>query len=102
MVFQSGMFNSCHPAHSSNEFLPALPLRAKHFSPLRSEAVVAPSSLFGLFHPTAIDQATVLQAVEQRIKGGDVKSQNAARPDLDEPGDVIAVARLILQQGQRQ
>ena len=53
------------------------------FRPSGVRAVIAPPSLLGLFHPAAVDPAPLLKPVEQRIKRGDVKSQNAARSDLE-------------------
>src|SRR6185437_922321 len=82
--FQSCMFNSCNPTHGRDEFLPALSLRAKDFSTFGGQAVITPSSLLGLFHPTACDPAPILEPVQQRIKGGDMKPQNTARSDLDQ------------------
>jgi hypothetical protein len=36
-----------------------------------------------VFHPAAFDPALLFEAMKQRIEGGHVKAQGAARPDLD-------------------
>src|SRR5262245_24221780 len=94
----SGMLYSCHPADGSNEFLPAPPLRGKCVSALMRQAVITPPSLFGLFHPAAVDPAFLLEPVEQRIQRRDVESQGAARSDLNQPRNVVPMTRLILEQ----
>src|SRR5207237_4715615 len=44
--------------------------------------------------------AAPLQAVEERVEGGDVEDHHPVAPPLDLPADVVAVARTRLQQGE--
>lgn len=100
IFLNSGMFDSCNSADGGDEILPALALGTKHLAALRGQGVTAAAALFGLLHPAAIDQALLLQPVKQRVKRGDVKLQSAARPDLNQLGNFIAVAGVTLQQRQ--
>src|SRR5206468_5210121 len=47
--------------------------------------------LVRLFYPRALDPPTLLEAIEQRIQGIDVKPELAARPCVNQLAEVIAV-----------
>ena len=85
--------------HSSNsvdrrdEDAPARALRGQDAAAFARQPVVAAPALAGLLDPAALDPATALEAVEQRVERGDVKSNSAARALLDKFADFVAVAR---------
>src|SRR3954462_10291551 len=99
---QSAMLDSGDAADERDEVLPTLLLRTQRISPSRRQAVVAASALLCLLHPPANDPPVFFEPVEQRLQGGDMKSQRPAGSDLDQFGDVVPVSRLILQQRQDQ
>ena len=94
------MFDSCDAGDDGDEILPALLLGAERFAALRSQAVIAAAALIGLFHPAAGDPALLFEAVEQRVEGGNVEAQGAAGAELNQLGDVVAVAGLVFEQGE--
>jgi len=96
------MFLSCDAADCADKFPPALALPSERFLTWRCQTVVTPPSLIGLFNPTPVNQAAIFEPVKQRIQRGDVEAQHAAREAFDELSDVVAVARLILEQGEYQ
>src|SRR5690242_15425246 len=101
-IFHSGMLHPRNPAHSFGELLPLLALQREDALPLRSQAVVPPSPLTRLFHPSPLDPAPLLKPIKQRIEGGHVKMERAARADFNELADFVSVTRLVLQQGKNQ
>ena len=70
--------------------------------PAGGDAVVALAPLPGLLDPAPLDQPAGFHPVEQRIERGGVKGQDAVRPLLDQLGDLVAVARALLEQRQDQ
>src|SRR4029077_12068638 len=100
--FHSGMFHSCDAAHRVDKLPPTLALLNESFLTLRCQAVVTPPLLIRFFDPTAKDQASIFEPVEQRIERGNMEAQDAARALFDELSDVVTVARLILEQRENQ
>src|SRR5215813_1769608 len=96
------MFHSCYTADQGDKFLPALLLRSELFPAEKRQAVVSAPTLLRFFHPASFDPAFLLQTMEQRVERRDVKLERAAGADLDELRDVVAVARLILEQRHHQ
>src|SRR6267378_5580421 len=96
ILFQSGMFYSCYLADDGDEILPALLLRTKLLLAFRRQLVISPSALLRLFHPSSVDPALLLQAMQQWIERRDMKLQGSAGSDLNQLRNVIAVARLVL------
>src|SRR6266545_4508428 len=102
MIFQSGMFDSCDSCDEGDEIFPTLLLRTERLAPCGRERVIPAAALLGLLHPAAGDPAFGLEPMEQGIERRHVKAQRAAGARLDQLGDVVAVARLIFEQGEDQ
>jgi hypothetical protein len=64
------------------ELAPRFALRCQDAGAGRREAVVAAAALAGFLDPAAEDPAALLEAVEQRIEGGDAEVEGAAGPLL--------------------
>src|ERR1051325_6610731 len=90
------------PSDRLDEGPPAPPLCGERLPALRGEPVVAAAALAGLLHPAAGDHAALLEAVEQRVERGDVEAEDAAGAGLDQLPQLVAVAGLVLQQGEDQ
>src|SRR6185503_13432904 len=98
----SGMFHPGDAADRPGELAPGAALRGQHLRAGRGQAVIAAPALAGLLDPAALDPAALLEAVEQRIEGGDAELQHAARSRFDQLAQVVAVSRLILDQRKNQ
>src|ERR1700748_447739 len=92
---QSGMFDSCDLTDDCDEIFPALLFRAEHLEALWREAIVAAPALLGLLHPESVNGAFLLQSMQQGVERGDVKLKSAAGAELDQLGNVVAMARLV-------
>src|SRR5215207_4121511 len=90
------MFRVRDAADGLDELAPGVALRGEYFLPFGRQLVVAAAALPGLLHPAPLNPAPALQTVEQRVERRDVEAQHAARALLDEVADVVAVARLVL------
>src|SRR3982074_553633 len=95
--FHSGMFHSRNAANRSDERFPLLALLRQNPIPLSGETVVAPAPLIGFFNPPPLNPASLFEPVQQRVERGDVEMEFATGADLDEPANIVAVARLRLQ-----
>src|SRR5690348_16178291 len=90
-----------HPrdlADGSHELLPAVPLCLERPLTTCRDAVVAPPPLTGLLHPSPLDPPSALHAIEHRVQRRDVKVQHAVGARLDQPAQIVAVPRLVLEQ----
>jgi hypothetical protein len=90
------MFGSCDLPYGFNERFPAPALRGKHLSSFRGQLVKTPAPLPFFFNPTALDPAAFFQAIKQRVQGRHIESKRSLRAQFNQPADVIAVPRLIL------
>src|SRR5262245_40417000 len=95
-----GRGNSGHPIECSEKVLPRLPLFVENPAARGGDFVVASSALAGLLDPTSLNPAACLEAIEHRIKRGNVKLQHAFGALLDQLRDFISVPRTILHQRQ--
>src|SRR5215471_2327001 len=89
---QSGMFVSCDALNSVYERRPGVALLSQRAPALRRDFVEAAASLMGLFDPGPLDPSTLLEAIQQWIKGIDVKRYLAAGARVDQVIQLIAVA----------
>src|SRR5687768_5021397 len=89
---QSGMLASGDESHGLDERLPGLQLRGEHPAPLGRHGVEPAAPLARLLDPAALDPATLLEAVEQRVQRVDVERQVAAGARVDELAQLVAVA----------
>src|SRR5262245_3293755 len=96
---QSGMFGPRNSANRFHKRLPSAPLGCEHFFTLRSQAVKPAPPLSFLFDPSPLDPLPFFETVQQRIEGGDVEAQGSFRAQFNQLADVVAVSRLILDQG---
>ena len=92
------MFNSCDAADEGHKVLPALLLGGQFLAAVASEGVVAAAALLRFFDPFALDPTVFFQTVEEGVEGGYMELESAAGAQLDELGDIVAVARLIFQE----
>src|SRR5687768_6030952 len=83
-----------------DEIAPAAALGSEHPPSLCGEAVEAAPALARFLDPGAANPAALLEPVEERVEGGDVELQRAARARLDQLADLVAVPRASV--GQRQ
>src|SRR6516225_9152528 len=79
--------------HRLNKRLPATPLRGQNLTSRRGQAVVATPPLPHLFHPSALNPAALLQAIEQRIERGHMKAQRASGALFNQFTDLVAMPR---------
>src|SRR5262249_958249 len=90
--FQSDTLGSGHAVDGGDEVVPdALPL-LEDGTALGREAVVAAAALARLLDPAALDEAALLEAIEERVEGGDVEAEDAVGALLDLLVDLVAVA----------
>jgi hypothetical protein len=69
----------------------------------RSIVAAAPLvALAGALHPAPLQPSPRLEPVEQGIERGDLESDPAVRSLIDQPADLVAVARSVLDQGQNE
>ena len=72
------MFASSYATDGLHERFPGFALLSENFSAFGRHAVVTPPPLALLFDPRALDPPALLEAIEQRIQGIDVKGQLSA------------------------
>src|SRR5215472_4840736 len=99
ICFQSGMAHLHDAVDGAGEGAPARALLGENFAARVSEAVVPAAPTTGGL-PLAFDPAAAFEAVEQRIKRSDVKAEDAFGALGDELADFVAVAGLVLEQGE--
>src|SRR6266550_6434719 len=97
---KSSMLNPGDQVDSFHELTPAGALLRKHVFARGRQAIVAAPALTRLFNPAATDPVPFLKSIKQRIKGGDVESNRAARTQLDQLANLVSVSGTIFQQGQ--
>ena len=85
-----------------DEGAPAGALFAQHPTALRGQLVIAAAALPGFLHPAPVDPALAFEPVEKRVERGDVELQHAVGPFGDEPGQVVAVPGLALEERQHE
>ncbi len=88
----SGMLDSRDPIDGQDKGLPVAALRRQNFLALRSQSVIAPPSLAGLFDPAPLNPAALFQPVQQRIKGCHIEAEHPFRPRLYQFPDLVTVA----------
>ena len=93
------MLHPGYPVDRFHELAPAFPLRFQNFFAGRGETIIPPATLSRFLNPAAANPATFFQAIKKGIEGGDVKAETAARAQLDELPDVIAMAGPLFHQG---
>src|SRR5262245_6533038 len=98
----SGMFDSGDTADGFDEVAPSVALRFEHLRARWCQTVVAAAPLARLLDPAALDPAAFLEAVQQWVQGGDAERQQPTRSRFDQFAQVVAVARLILDQRENQ
>src|SRR5262245_56263612 len=89
-----------HSIEGSDELVPEAALGAQDATSRRSEAIEAPAPLARALDPPTLDEATLFQPVEHRVKGGDLKPDRARRLHVDLPADVVAMAGRVLEEGE--
>src|SRR5437588_5511896 len=98
LFLKSRMLNPGDQVDRFDELTPASALLRQHLFARGSQAIVAASALPRLFNPAATNPVPFLKSIKQRIKGSDVESNRAARPQLDQLANLISVAGTIFQQ----
>src|SRR6476469_10067603 len=87
-----------HPRHArdgAGKRPPRVALRVQNLATVGGEPVVPPPALAGFLHPASLNPAPGLEPVQLRIEGGDLELNAPFGPDLDQPGYVVAMARLL-------
>src|SRR5688572_15002718 len=98
----SGMLHPRDAVDCLRERGPGFPLGGEDFLAVGGKPVVAAAALARLFDPAALDPASLLQPVEQRVERGDMKAEHALGAGLDQLAQLVAVPRLVLDQRQDQ
>src|SRR6266705_3064571 len=96
------MFHPGDATDCGDELAPCIALRGEHLRALRREAVVPAAALAGLLDPPAVNPPALLEAIEHGVERGDAERENAARSGLDQLAEVVAMARLVLDERQDQ
>jgi hypothetical protein len=96
------MLDSCDTGNDGDEIPPAFLFGAEGFAAPRGEAVIAAAALLGLFDPASGDPTFGFETVEERVERGDVELESAAGAELDELGDIVAVAGLVFEKGEHE
>src|SRR6478672_672013 len=97
-AFQSGILDSSDSTDCFHELEPPVALAGEHLFASRGEAIITSPALPRLFHPAAANPSPFFEPVEQGIKRSDIKPERAARAQLDQLTNVVAVPRPILDQ----
>src|SRR5262245_7081264 len=97
---RSGMTKPRDTVDGADEGDPALALGVEHAGACGGEPVVAAPPLAGFPRPVAGDPRATLQPVEQGVKGGDMQAHHPARSVFDELAQLVAMARLVLEEGE--
>src|SRR5262245_18858495 len=97
---QSGTFDSRDPTDRVRDLTAGVALRLQHLLAGWREPVVPAPALARLLDPAALDPAALLEAIQQRIERRDAELQHTARARFDQLAEVVAVARLILDERQ--
>lgn len=101
--FQFGfscIFPSRNAIDSFYEFVPSAPLGGEHAPAFFGQVVIAAAALAGLFNPTPVDPAALLDPIEHWIERGDAEFHGTGGALLDQLADVVTVAGLVLEQGE--
>ena len=95
-------WNARDTIERQEEGLPHRALARENLPSGRGQLVVAPPPLARALDPSTVDEALVLEPVQRGIERRDVEVDGAVRPLFDEPADLVAVARTLLEQRQDQ
>src|SRR5262245_3548029 len=90
------MVNSGDEAHRGHERLPGVPLTGEDTASLRREPIESAAALAGFFHPAPLQPAALFEAIQQRIQRRDMEFQLAAGLAFDQPADLVAMPRALL------
>src|SRR5215472_10378823 len=96
------MLHSRDAADCRYKLPPTFSLLLQDLLSSRRNPVIAAPPLVLALDPFALDPSPLLQAVEERVKRGHMKTHGSTGTGLDHAADVIAVARLILYQRENQ
>src|SRR4026208_527929 len=97
---QSGMAWAGDEVHCPDKCLPGVTLAGEHTTAFRGQGVETAPPFTGFLDPLPLQPPALLEAVQERIEGCDVKLHGAVRSLLDQLADLIAVARPRLQDRQ--
>src|SRR5215475_7829125 len=89
---QSGMFRLRNAVDCLHKCAPTTALRGQNLLAFGSQAVITSPPLAALFHPSALNPPALLQAIKQRIEGGNIESDSPAGALLDEFGNLVTVS----------
>src|SRR5689334_14542473 len=92
------MVDSRDPADRLGERTPRAALRFEDLRSRCGQGVVAAAALPGLLDPASLDPAAFLEAIQQRIERCHAELEDAVGLGLDQLAQVVAVARLVLEQ----
>src|SRR5688500_1199761 len=94
------VFHARDLAEGGDESAPVVALFGEYAAAGVGNAVVAPPALSGLLDPAAFDPAAILEPVQRGVERGEGEAQAAAGPFGDQPGDLVAVVMLVLDDGE--
>src|SRR5207247_9776045 len=66
------------------------------------QPVVTPSALARLFDPSALNPPAFLEAIQERVERRDAEGEDAAGPRFDQLAELVAMARLRLDEREDQ
>src|SRR5688572_21603298 len=94
------MVDSGDEPHRGDEGLPGSALAGEHPPALGGEPVETPAPLPRFLHPSALQPAALLEAIEEGVERGDVEFQLTGRSRLDQAADLVAVPGAALDDGE--
>ena len=86
------MLGSRDAINSGDKGPPGIALIVQDLPAGLGDPIKAPAALIGLLDPASPDPSVGFQAIEQGIERCGVESQLAARTDIDQFADLVAVA----------
>src|SRR5207245_8208460 len=97
---RSRILHSREIPNEREELPPLLTLRLEHLAAFRRDLVVAAPPLAGLLDPAALNPFPFFELVERGVERGEVEGERAARSLFDELRELVAVQRLIFEEGE--
>src|ERR1700678_3506020 len=95
---QSGMFFSGNSIDRVDKIAPGVALFLQNCLAQSSQLVVSPPALTSLFDPSPNNESTFFEAIEQRIKRGDIELERTFGTLFYEFADFIPVSRTMFDQ----
>src|SRR5437763_8940053 len=97
-ILKSGMLNPGDQVDGFNKRPPAAALLRQYVFARGGQTIIATATLARSFDPATTNPGPLLKPIKQRIKGSDIKSDRAARAQVDQLRNLISVPGPIFEQ----